>query len=247
MNEKIELQVGVKVILKNQDGQFLILKRNPKKYPGVKEKWDIPGGRIEPSTPLIENLKREVKEETGLKIITNPKLLHAQDILRTDLHVVRLSYTAECEGNVELDESEHTEYKWLFLEEINKIEDLDPYAREAYAMFAAHFFPKLIRDKVPKQFKEKYGIETLNKKIADTEFYKHLLSKKLIEESVEVEKAHDEQNIKTELADVFEVISAILKTYKWTMDDIAEIQKAKRDLKGGFDERVYMEVPMNKE
>jgi 8-oxo-dGTP pyrophosphatase MutT (NUDIX family) len=125
------LQVGVKALLKNSEGKYLLLKRNMEKYISAKGIWDIVGGRIEPGTELLVNLKREVMEETGLEIISDPKLLYAQDIIRApEKHVVRLTYLADTEGEVVLDTSENVEYKWLTPEEVKKQEDLDIYIKE---------------------------------------------------------------------------------------------------------------------
>lgn len=124
------LQVGVKAFLKNKEGKFLLVKRSLIKYPKVKGAWDIVGGRIEPGTDLISNLRREVKEETGLEIISEPKLISAQDIIpNSEKHIVRLSYVAETVGELILDTSENTEYRWLTLEEIKNESDLDMYVR----------------------------------------------------------------------------------------------------------------------
>jgi ADP-ribose pyrophosphatase YjhB (NUDIX family) len=82
------LQVGVKVLLKNSEGKFLLVRRNPKKYPDVGAQWDIVGGRIDPGSKLIENLKREVLEETGLALSQPVKLVAAQDILREDIRLL---------------------------------------------------------------------------------------------------------------------------------------------------------------
>lgn len=123
------LQVGVKILLKNSEGKYLLARRNPKKYPDVKEQWDIIGGRIEPGTSLADNLKREIMEEVGLKYQGGPKLVAAQDILIGEKHVVRLTYTGEIDGEPKIDE-DHTEAKWLTAEEINNMENLDRYFRE---------------------------------------------------------------------------------------------------------------------
>src|SRR3989344_6009185 len=95
----MELQVGVKIILQNKEGKILLLHRNWEKYPEVKKdnSWDIVGGRINIGTPLLENLKREIFEETKLNLIKERKLIAAQDILRTDKHVVRLTYFVKME------------------------------------------------------------------------------------------------------------------------------------------------------
>ena len=124
--EQIEpyLQVGVKVLLKNSEGKFLLIRRNPKKYPEIGPKWDIVGGRIDIGTPLLENLKREVKEEVGLEMTSTPMLIAAQDIMNVEgypgRHIVRLTYTADADGTPQIDE-ESLEFAWFSEVEIKSI------------------------------------------------------------------------------------------------------------------------------
>jgi len=130
VGQEIQLQVGVKVLLKNPAGKYLVVHRSADKYPEVPNPWDSVGGRIHPGTPLLENLKREVKEETELEVIGEPRLLKAQDILRiTGKHIVRLTHVAETSGEPTLDE-EHDDYQWLSLEQIKQLEGLDIYLKE---------------------------------------------------------------------------------------------------------------------
>ena len=125
------LQVGVKIFLKNREGKFLIVKRSAKKYAKVVGNWDIVGGRIKYGTRLVDNLRREVKEETQLDIKSEPILIYAQDIIsETYGHIVRLSYIGEAEGELVLDEEENVEYKWLGVSEMKVQEDLDVYVKE---------------------------------------------------------------------------------------------------------------------
>ncbi|MDE2311728.1 MAG: NUDIX hydrolase [Patescibacteria group bacterium] len=127
----MELQVGVKILLKNSEGKFLLVRRNPKKYPEVGPKWDLVGGRIYPGTPLLANLQREIQEEVGLKYPGQPKLVAAQDILRVPgRHVVRLTYVGEIQGEPRTD-GDHDEAKWFTAEEIKKLSEaeLDSYFR----------------------------------------------------------------------------------------------------------------------
>lgn len=128
----MELQVGVKILLQNKEGKYLILQRNLEKYPEISKdrSLDIPGGRIQIGVPLLENLQREVFEETQLKLIAEPKLIIGQDILKTDKHVVRLTFTGVVEGEPVLSE-EHSSYEWISLDELKQKEGLDSYTKEA--------------------------------------------------------------------------------------------------------------------
>jgi ADP-ribose pyrophosphatase YjhB (NUDIX family) len=132
MSNNIILQVGVKVLLRNREGKYLLVHRSSEKYPEVKTgRWDIVGGRINPGVPLIDNLKREIKEETGLALVSEPKLVAAQDILRNpEKHVVRLTYLGEADGTVDLDTSENDSYQWYSGREIATLEDVDGYLHE---------------------------------------------------------------------------------------------------------------------
>ncbi len=125
----MQLQVGVKAFLENDKKEFLLLLRSREKYPDIGEQWDIPGGRIDPGAPLIENLRREIFEETGLKLEKEPILLCAQDILKPDKHVVRLTYRGEISGGPSLSD-EHSEFAWYTVEQMRKLDHLDPYAKE---------------------------------------------------------------------------------------------------------------------
>jgi len=75
----MELQVGVKILLRNKEGKYLFVRRSSKMYPDV-------------GTSLRENLAREVKEEIGLMLKRESTIVAAQDILKIPgRHVVRLT------------------------------------------------------------------------------------------------------------------------------------------------------------
>jgi 8-oxo-dGTP pyrophosphatase MutT (NUDIX family) len=142
----MQLQVGVKILLKNHSNKFLLLLRNSKHYPEAGESWDIVGGRIQPGTSLLENLKREIKEETGLDYSGEPKLITAQDIIvhrcpdgenytdknlqnQVERHVVRLTYIGEIQGEPIISQ-EHLEARWFSLSEMKNLKNLDKYLKE---------------------------------------------------------------------------------------------------------------------
>jgi len=126
----MDLQVGVKIVIV-RDGKVLVLKRSSDKYQDIKtDRWDLPGGRINPGAPLLENLKREVMEETKMQVVGEPKLIAAQDILKSDKHVVRLTYIGKADGEPVLDE-EHEDFKWMSVEDLKNLGDsLDVYFKE---------------------------------------------------------------------------------------------------------------------
>ncbi len=118
----MELQVGVKVLLKNSSGKYLLLKRSKRKYKDAQIGWDIVGGRIVSGTSLLKNLKREVKEEIGLSLIKVEKLLAAQDILRIKgKHVVRITYSGRAKGKIKLDKEENSEFRWFSIKELKDL------------------------------------------------------------------------------------------------------------------------------
>ncbi len=129
------LQVGVKALLKNSHGEFLILRRNPKTYGQLSGSWDLPGGRIEPGQPLLENLRREILEETSLDIdTTNAKLLTAQSIIidQEERQVTRLTYLiSDIDDQLEIKLAEEDiEARWASLEQLKSMSDLDKFALE---------------------------------------------------------------------------------------------------------------------
>jgi 8-oxo-dGTP pyrophosphatase MutT (NUDIX family) len=127
----MQLQVGVKILLKNNNNEYLFLRRAVTLQDEAEPYWDIPGGRIDPTETLSEALHREILEETGLKVDDELHLVTAQDIIvpAKDLHVVRLTYTAMGEGEA-IHSDEHQETLWATREKALALH-LDPYLKEA--------------------------------------------------------------------------------------------------------------------
>ncbi len=124
------LQVGVKAVLRNTEGKILVLARSAR-YGVIEGSWDLPGGRIDPGSSLMDNLAREVREEAQLSILGEPRLIAAQDIFSKDgeRHIVRLTYAAQTEGEPVLDGAEHTESRWMALDELRALPTIDEYLK----------------------------------------------------------------------------------------------------------------------
>ncbi|MBI2623652.1 MAG: nucleoside triphosphate pyrophosphohydrolase [Candidatus Liptonbacteria bacterium] len=101
-------------------------------------------------------------------------------------------------------------------------------------------YPKLVRDRIPEIEKRQGGESARFRVIQDGEEFFDYLAKKLIEESMELRKSKVHGNFEEELADIFEVLDAILRLKKKTRRGIAAVQKKKRKERGGFKKRVLM-------
>lgn len=109
-------------------------------------------------------------------------------------------------------------------------------------------YNKLVRDKMIDIYK--HDIE--NKLTASDYSVRYMekteilqkLKDKFIEESQEVFEAYDKEDkaqLKEELADVIEVIDAILFQNNFSLEEVLAIRDAKRAKKGGFETGLYLE------
>lgn len=94
---------------------------------------------------------------------------------------------------------------------------------------------KLVRDHIPKILSEEKK-QLYQFTIVDHEQYNHFLKEKLLEET----KEYLESETIEELADLFEVIEAIIKLRNFDFQEIKNIQKKKRDERGSFEKRILM-------
>ena len=95
-------------------------------------------------------------------------------------------------------------------------------------------YNKLVRDEIPRNIEEK-GKKCRYYKLEDNE-YKKELDKKLLEEANEFIADHSIE----EMADLMEVIEAILKSHNLTKERIEQVRLEKKNKKGGFDEKIYL-------
>lgn len=132
MSENLKLEVGVKVLLVSPEKRVLFLKRNSAVYGAGLSLLDIPGGRIDVASSTMDNLMREVLEETGKKVDDDPEILSAQDIWFNGSHIVRLTYISRVTDEIVRLSNEHTSFEWIDVDELPlRLSDLDPYIAEA--------------------------------------------------------------------------------------------------------------------
>lgn len=113
--EDSEIQASV-VIIENIDGEILLLKR------GVKSKqqgWCLPGGKREKGESLLENIVRETREETGLKL-KKSKFNFIYTGLSVRGYFVNVYYVKlKTHNNIKISK-EHSDYIWT-----NKYYEMD--------------------------------------------------------------------------------------------------------------------------
>ncbi len=100
-------------------------------------------------------------------------------------------------------------------------------------------YNKLIRDKIV-DIIEKDGKKAIVSTLND-EQYKIELLKKLLEEANEVANSSNSNEMLEELADVLEVIRYLAKINGKELNDIVTIADKKKEKRGGFDDKVFLE------
>ena len=92
-------------------------------------------------------------------------------------------------------------------------------------------YNKLVRDNIIERIQAKG--EEVRFHIADEAEYAEKLLEKFAEEVQEFTADQSPE----ELADVFEVITALLELHNWNLEDIVKLQKEKRASRGGFSKK----------
>ena len=104
-------------------------------------------------------------------------------------------------------------------------------------------YNKLVRDKIPEIIKAN-GEKPVTRILDDNE-YKEELEKKLLEEYNEVLKAENSNERIEELADMLEVLICLAKLENKSLEAIIEIANIKREKRGGFDRKIFLEEVLN--
>ncbi len=111
-------------IYNTKTNKVLLLQRND-----GNNTWEIPGGKRENNEDIVDALKREVKEETGLTI-NDYKLVYVSPIFEN--HPVlkpflNIGYLCFVDNSDVVISEEHLDYKWVSVEELINHLDKDIY------------------------------------------------------------------------------------------------------------------------
>lgn len=99
-------------------------------------------------------------------------------------------------------------------------------------------YDKLIRDRIPEIMDDagvSYEIETL-----DDAAFEHALRAKLVEEAGEAAAAAGQDDLAKELADVLEVVRALMKATGLDSKNVETLRERRRIERGGFERRLWL-------
>jgi predicted house-cleaning noncanonical NTP pyrophosphatase (MazG superfamily) len=99
-------------------------------------------------------------------------------------------------------------------------------------------YHKLVRDGIPRIIAADAGQPVT--RVLDHAGYRAALRTKLMEEAGEAQAAPDGQ-LRSELADVLEVLQALAAAYGMSWEDVVAEAARKRGERGGFDQRIFLE------
>ncbi len=97
---------------------------------------------------------------------------------------------------------------------------------------------KLVRDNIPKIIKQNNQTPTIS--ILSDKNYLHHLKLKLVEEANEVNNSTSKQELANELADVLEVLEALMNASNISYDEVIKIKDTKAKTNGKFENKILL-------
>jgi predicted house-cleaning noncanonical NTP pyrophosphatase (MazG superfamily) len=99
-------------------------------------------------------------------------------------------------------------------------------------------YNKLIRDGIPKIIELDHKKYTMN--VLEPTQHEVEIKRKLDEELKEYQQASSNEEAVEELADLLELIYAVLPLHDSSMEELEKVRLAKREKRGGFDKGYYL-------
>lgn len=104
-------------------------------------------------------------------------------------------------------------------------------------------YNKLVRDNIPDIISGNGEYPVI--RVLDDKEYKCELEKKLLEEYNEVIESDSLDRVE-ELADMYEVICSLAKVEGYSIDDVVNVALKKREKRGAFEDKIYLEKVLTK-
>jgi len=106
----------------HSEGKFLIGLRLPTGEMG--NRWEFPGGKVDPGETPEMAIKREFREEMGIDVVPGECITTTQFENRNG-PVTLLAYRISIPADAEISLTEHSEIRWASLDEIETLSFVD--------------------------------------------------------------------------------------------------------------------------
>ena len=117
--------VGVGAVVRDGD-RILLVRRGREPGRGL---WAVPGGKVERGEEMRATARREVEEETGLRIEVGEPVW-VGEVIEADHHIVLIDFAAELIGGELSPGDDADEVRWVAMEEARDL----PLTRTMYAL-----------------------------------------------------------------------------------------------------------------
>lgn len=129
-DNNIVQRIATKALIINEKSEILILREASSYEEGVRGgRYQLPGGRLNPGEAFLDGLKREVNEETGLKIDIGKPIYVGEwrpIIKGVQNQIVAIYFICKAITTKVKLSNEHDDFKWVLQKNINKFDVVPP-------------------------------------------------------------------------------------------------------------------------
>lgn len=110
----------VKIIIQNEDGKYLLVKRADKEKIEHYGNWECPGGKLEENETFENAALRESKEEVNLDI----EIIKTVKEIEKDGEIIAIVFLGKPLSSEVIISEEHSNFKWFSYEELKELESI---------------------------------------------------------------------------------------------------------------------------
>lgn len=112
----------VKILLRHNK-QYLLLQKQKDVHADHVGGWEVPGGKVKVGEDAIHAVHRELTEETGLSCTIIHELTPLT-LKKDSIKTVTRVFLGEASSAKVILSSEHTAFKWVLLEEVDRMDNV---------------------------------------------------------------------------------------------------------------------------
>ncbi len=113
------IEVVAAVVTHNSN--VLCVQRGPHKFPYISNKFEFPGGKVEPHETFEEAIEREIREELKLSVSAGLALTPVSHRY-PDFSITLRAFMCDCVEPDKLELTEHVDFKWLPIDELDSLD-----------------------------------------------------------------------------------------------------------------------------